>query len=176
MKRHIFLSFSALCFIGLLCCPLPVRGQSSERANVNQPQGAFPKKYYCSMGATEGKYGFYAIGTELPTNAVGLPAGPYSASGIITLGGNGNGVIDVMTENAGGIIINNPPIPFTYTIESNCAVKVVIDLGVVFNLPFDLKSTGFGVAVDGGNEIYMTSATPGFVYSTLVAKRLEGKK
>jgi hypothetical protein len=175
MKRQLFLSFSALCFIGLSFCPLPARGQSPSQARGEQAQGVFPKKYYCSMGATEGRYGFYAIGTELPTNSAGLPAGPYSASGILTLDGKGNGVIDVLNENAGGIIFQDPPLPFTYTVESNCAIKVVIDLGAIFNLPFDLKSTGFGVIVDGGNEIYATNSTPGHVYHTLVAKRLEGK-
>lgn len=98
----------------------------------------------CTSALLQGPYAFSLEGTitAVPPNSP-FPPGPYSTAGIINFDGQG-GLSLSNTQSYSGLIIQPTNITGNYVIGSDCAGRVALNTGAVFNV----------VVADGGKEVH----------------------
>src|SRR5215467_6272700 len=107
----------------------------------------------CSNKTLNGSFGFYRAGNT--------SVGPLAAVGFITFDGNGN-FMATQSISRNGVFTFDSSSSSSYELEPDCTGKLFTPTG---------DEVARLVVVDGGNEVYMLSGTPGSaVY--VVAKKI----
>jgi hypothetical protein len=107
----------------------------------------------CTVATLHGPYGLSQTGSI-------TGAGPVAVAGIIVFDGAGNIIANVMVS------INGTPFAAsqtaTYTVKSDCTATISLADG----------ETIFGAIVTDGRELQFINATPGFLGTAGVAKKV----
>ncbi len=111
----------------------------------------------CSVASLNGAYGFFRVGT--------VPAGPLGAVGIATFDGTGAVATARQTIRRNGVttrdLFTDPPLENPYEVDPDCAGRFLNPDGSVF---------GHAVVVDGGNEVFIISLSPGNTVTGVMKK------
>src|SRR5690348_801102 len=108
------------------------------------PSGAHPAQP-CSVAHDAGLFGFVGSGTVLPSNQVGLPAGPFESSGIIDLLPDGTFHTTHQTLSVNGVASHISQTG-TWNVTPDCAIAVTVIQGAT-------RATVEGAMLVDGQEI-----------------------
>jgi hypothetical protein len=128
---------------------------------LTTPGLALAARDACTMDKVAGTYGFSASGTILSPNAMGLPAGPVAATGVMTLDKHGS-FHGKETMSFNGSIVSGVTFDGTYVLNPDCTLTLEVP-GFFHN---------FGVIVAGGNEMFLMLTDNGVV-ATITVKRID---
>ena len=118
------------------------------------------KHKHCTNASLSGTFGYHRSGTNHNAGIVT----DIAAVGIITFDGSG-GDIGHQDISRNGVFTLDSQGQGTYQVNSDCTFKLFLADGT---------DIAHGVIVDGGNELYALSMTPGNAV-ILVAKKLRPK-
>ena len=114
----------------------------------------------CTVNDAAGTYGLSATGTIMPGNAMGLPAGPAIATGVVTFDKDGH-FQGKETISFNGSIVSGVTFDGTYVVNPDCTLTLE-DPGFFHN---------FGFIAAGGSEMHLMSTDSG-VLLNLTLKRI----
>ncbi len=111
----------------------------------------------CTNASLNGAYGFFRVGT--------VPAGPLAAVGLGTFDGTGADFTARQTIRRNGVttrdLFTDPPLGGPYEVDPDCAGRLLNADGSVI---------GHVVVVDGGNELFIISLSPGNTVTGVMKK------
>jgi hypothetical protein len=116
---------------------------------------------FCTPGSVAGSYGFVAEGAAGAPILPGVPFGPLTGVGTVTL--NANGTFNMLAQRSVGGTIDPQPLPLSgrYAFSGNCA----------FRMTFDVVGFHFDATVVGRNEVRFLETDAGSAL-LVTAKRI----